>query len=135
MTYHSLYLYLRICVLLNNLNISLLHEEGFTQVVWKSSKRLGVGIAYSVLRFCVVCYYYPPGNVISSQELFSGYADWKYQRNVLPPCNASWMAKIPISYEPDKTVLLFLFCVALAGFIIFLNYRDFIRITNETGEE
>ena len=48
----------------------------FTQLVWKSSQRLGVGIAYNSAgtRVVVVARYSPPGN----------YAN-QYRANVLPP--------------------------------------------------
>ncbi|XP_071053490.1 uncharacterized protein [Onthophagus taurus] len=36
----------------------------FTQVVWKDSKHLGIGMAKQNGRVIVVCNYYPPGNVV-----------------------------------------------------------------------
>lgn len=46
----------------------------FTQVVWKASQQLGVGVATAGGRVVVVANYYPPGNFLG-----------KYQENVPPP--------------------------------------------------
>ncbi|XP_064535158.1 Golgi-associated plant pathogenesis-related protein 1 isoform X1 [Drosophila montana] len=48
----------------------------FTQVVWKSSKRLGVGFARRGNTIYVVCNYDPPGNYNNM-----------YRENVSPPSN------------------------------------------------
>lgn len=46
----------------------------FTQVVWKSSKKLGVGFARRGNTIYVVCNYDPPGNYMN-----------QFQQNVSPP--------------------------------------------------
>ena len=48
----------------------------FTQVVWKSSRQLGVGKAksFDARQVFVVCMYYPAGNYVG-----------RYKDNVLPP--------------------------------------------------
>ncbi|CAF3710038.1 unnamed protein product [Rotaria sp. Silwood1] len=50
----------------------------FTQVIWKGSKQLGIGIAFTSdnRTAYVVANYYPPGNVIRS-----------FSSNVLPLCS------------------------------------------------
>jgi len=50
----------------------------FTQLVWRSSKRLGVGVALSKdgREVYIVTNYYPAGNIVNQ-----GY----FERNVLPP--------------------------------------------------
>jgi len=52
----------------------------FTQMVWKSSQKLGVGVALSAngREVYIVTNYYPAGNIINS-----GY----FEQNVLPPKN------------------------------------------------
>ncbi|CAF5148077.1 unnamed protein product, partial [Rotaria sp. Silwood1] len=52
----------------------------FTQVIWKGSKQLGIGIAFTSdnRTAYVVANYYPPGNVISS-----------FSSNVLPLCSTT----------------------------------------------
>ncbi|KAJ6222673.1 hypothetical protein RDWZM_001218 [Blomia tropicalis] len=46
----------------------------FTQIIWKSSERLGVGLAIAGKGFFVVANYDPPGNCLT-----------KYKNNLLPP--------------------------------------------------
>ncbi|CAF4260693.1 unnamed protein product, partial [Rotaria sp. Silwood2] len=55
----------------------------FTQVIWKGSKQLGIGIAFTSNNRTayVVANYYPPGNVIGS-----------FSSNVLPICSTTTTA-------------------------------------------
>lgn len=60
-------------------NPTFTHETGhFTQLVWKDSKKLGVGVAISPngREVYMVTNYYPAGNIMGP-----GY----FERNVLPP--------------------------------------------------
>lgn len=50
----------------------------FTQVVWKNSKEIGVGVTKKDNKFYIVALYNPPGNILGTVT-----------QNVLPPINPS----------------------------------------------
>ncbi|CAF0721775.1 unnamed protein product [Brachionus calyciflorus] len=50
----------------------------FTQVVWKNSKEIGVGVTKKDNKFYIVALYNPPGNILGTVT-----------QNVLPPLNPS----------------------------------------------
>ena len=64
----------------------------FTQIVWKSTKKLGCGIACNADdKACyVLCYYYPHGNT-----------DTLYGENVLPKTGST--EQVPPEEEPEET--------------------------------
>ncbi|XP_065203932.1 Golgi-associated plant pathogenesis-related protein 1-like [Planococcus citri] len=62
------------------------NTRSFTQLVWKSSKKLGVGFTYSALVLYVVCFYDPPGNLIDKNKYIT--AAW-FHGNVSPPKNST----------------------------------------------
>ncbi|XKL66757.1 hypothetical protein PGB90_010177 [Kerria lacca] len=63
------------------------YSGDFTQLVWRSSQKLGVGIGTKDKIIYVVCFYYPPGNIIGINEFDT---DQIYRINVLYNKGASW---------------------------------------------
>ncbi|CAL8082828.1 unnamed protein product [Orchesella dallaii] len=59
-------------------------QSAFTQVVWKSTTDLGIGVAKNGNYTMVVANYWPPGNVVVENGDVSARWAW-FQENVFPP--------------------------------------------------
>lgn len=100
----------------------------FTQVVWRSSERLGVGIAYGEIfgwTLYVVCFYYPPGNLIDDEDL--DQTNSQFGLNVLPSKNDRWLIDLPITFPVGK---IYIVCAVAA---IFAATRLFYYVLIECG--
>lgn len=87
---------------------------GFTQIVWKSSKKLGVGISVHGRKIFVACYYDPPGNTLSNEKAYSTY--FLYRKNVFPPAGVEWENTYKLLYLVIVAVVLI-----FSGFMWFLS--------------
>lgn len=65
----------------------------FTQVVWKNTQKLGVGVARTDDTWYVVCNYWPAGNVIG-----------KFKENVFPPANVNNNSNKVIKYHRIRPI-------------------------------
>jgi len=59
-------------------------QSAFTQVVWKATTDIGIGVAQKGNRTVVVADYWPPGNVVVVNPDISDQYAW-FRENVLPP--------------------------------------------------
>lgn len=59
-------------------------QSAFTQVVWKSTTDLGIGVAQRGNQTVVVADYYPPGNVVVNNPNIEDKWAW-FRVNVFPP--------------------------------------------------
>lgn len=87
--------------------------SNFTQMVWKSTKKMGCGVGQKTENsYKVVCYYLPRGNIPE-----------KYKSNVLKPILTNEEKKI---LDPNGTLFNGTNDINETEEITYLNYEDFI---------
>lgn len=59
-------------------------QSAFTQLVWKSTTDVGIGVSQRGNQTVVVANYFPPGNIIVSNPAIPDKFAW-FRINVLPP--------------------------------------------------
>ncbi len=80
----------------------------FTQIVWKETRKLGVGITSRGKILYVVCFYEPRGNIKASTETDT---ELIYHHNVLSPNGNTWNLS-------TKLIIVFVVLIITAVIII-----------------